>query len=227
MMKICAEYARYGASVDDKDGLLLNQVRQRDTQKGFNDVGWDIWPDNYGRFLEQIDADATSVPLWRVGGPITKTSPIYSRFARGFEHASGKDAMFFKLHEGFSADAQPKVMTVTVVWYDAREGSTWKLDYDAGQASMKTAATITGKGDKQWHHETFVLNDAVLRGGGTNGADFALVNTDDRDDAFSLLEVHRGVLDAPPHLPPTEFKVSDSAPRPSKAEKAPKQRKKE
>ena len=38
-------------------------MRQRDTQKGFNDVGWDIWPDNYGRFLDQIDADATSVPL--------------------------------------------------------------------------------------------------------------------------------------------------------------------
>lgn len=227
MMKICAEYSRYGASVDDKDGLLLNQVRQRDTQKGFNDVGWDIWPDNYGRFLDQIDADATSVPLWRVGGPITKTSPIYSRFARGFEHASGKDAMYFKLHEGFSADYEPKVMTVTVVWYDAREGSTWKLDYDAGQGAMKTAATITGKGDKLWHHETFVLNDAVLRRGGTNGADFALVNTDDQDDTFSLLEVHRGVLEGPPLRPPTEFKVSDSAPRPPKAEKSPKQRKRE
>ncbi len=220
MLKICAAYFKYGAAVDDKNALLLNQVRQRDTQKGFNDVGWDIWPDNYGRFLYQIDADATSIPRWRVGGPITKTSSIYSRFARGFEHASGKDAMYFKLHEGFSQGNEPKVMTMTVVWYDGTEGSTWKLDYDAGKADMKTALTVTGKGDKQWHHETVTVEDAVLRQGGIKGADFALVNTDDKDDIFSLMEVHRGKLEIPVLLPPTDYKVSDKAARPPKADKA-------
>ncbi|MEY3480749.1 MAG: hypothetical protein RIQ71_1524 [Verrucomicrobiota bacterium] len=220
MEKIVAAYSKYGAAVDDKNGLKLGQVRQRDTQTGLNDVGWDIWPDNYGRFLYQIDADATSVPLWRVGGPITKTSSIYSRFARGFEHASGKDAMYFQLHEGFSEGNVPKVMTVTVVWYDATPGSTWKLDYDAGKGTMKTALTVTGKGDKQWHHETVTLNDAVFRRGGTKGSDLALVNADDKDDIFSLIEVHRGKLDAPVLLPPTNYKVPDEAPRPPKADKA-------
>jgi hypothetical protein len=220
MEKIVAAYAKYGAAVDDKSALLLGQVRQRDTQRGFNDVGWDIWPDNYGRFLSQIDADATSIPLWRVGGPITKRSSIYSRFARGFEHASGKDALYFKLHEGFSQGSEPKVMSLTVVWYDGTAGSTWKLDYDAGTAGMKTALAITGKGDQQWHHETITVEDAVLRQGGTKGADFALVNTDDKDDIFSLLEVHRGKLEMPVRLPPTDYVVSDQAPRPPKAEKA-------
>ena len=220
MLKICAAYAKYGAAVDDKNGLLLDQVRQRDTQTGYNDVGWDIWPDNYGRFLYQIDADATSIPLWRVGGPITQTSSIYSRFARGFEHASGKDAMYFKLHEGFSEGNEPKVMTVTVVWYDGTAGSTWKLDYDAGKAEMKTALTITGKGDKQWHHEVVTLDDAVFRHGGTKGSDLALVNADDKDDIFSLIEVHRGKLEAPVLLPPTDYKVSANAPMPPKADKA-------
>jgi len=220
MMKICAAYSKYGAAVDDEDALLLGQVRQRDTQTGLNDVGWDIWPDNYGRFLYQIDADATSIPLWRIGGPITKTSSIYSRFARGFEHASGKDAMYFKLHEGFSQGNEPKVMTITVVWYDGTEGSTWKLDYDAGKAQMKTALTVTGKGDKQWHHETVTVEDAVLRQGGIKGSDFALVNTDDKDDIFSLIEVHRGKLETPVMLPPTNYKVSDKAPMPPKADKA-------
>ena len=224
MMKICAAFSKYGASVDDKNALRLNQVRQRDTQTGFNDVGWDIWPDNYGRFLYQIDADGTSIPLWRVGGPITKSSSIYSRFARGFEHASGKDAMYFKLHEGFSQDNQPKVMTITVVWYDARDGSSWKLDYDAGLATMKTALTVTGKGDKKWHHEMVTVNDAVLRHGGIKGADFALVNTDEKDDIFSLIEVHRGVLETPVLLPPTNYKVTDSVPRPPKADKGKKKK---
>ena len=220
MLKICAAYAKYGAAVDDKKGLLLGQVRQRDTQTGLNDVGWNIWPDNYGRFLYQIDAEATSVPHWRVGGPITKTSSIYSRFGRGFEHASGKDAMYFKLHEGFSQGSDPKVVTITVVWYDATAGSTWKLDYDAGAAGMKTALRVVGKADRKWHHETVTVEDAVLRQGGIKGSDFALVNTDDKDDIFSLLEIHRGKLEAPVLLPPTDYAVSAKAPRPPKAEKA-------
>jgi hypothetical protein len=220
MLKICTAYSKYGAAVDDTNGLLLDQVRQRDTQIGYNDVGWDIWADNYGRFLYQIDADATSVPLWRVGGPITKTSSIYSRFARGFEHATGKDVMYFKLHDGFSEGHEPKVMTVTVVWYDATAGSTWKLDYDAGKTEMKTGLTVTGNGDKQWHHEVVALDDAVFQHGGTKGSDLALVNVDDKDDIFSLIEVHRGKLEAPLLLPPTDYKVSENASMTPKAEKA-------
>jgi hypothetical protein len=85
---------------------------------------------------------------------------------------------------------------------------------------MKTALAITGKGDQHWHHETITVEDAVLRQGGTKGADFALVNTDDKDDIFSLLEVHRGKLEMPVRMPPTDYVVSDQAPRPPKAEKA-------
>jgi hypothetical protein len=218
MLKICDAYAKYGAAVDDRNGLLLDQVRQRDMQTGFNDVGWDIWPDNYGRFLYQIDADATSAPRWRVGGPISKTSSIYSRFARGFEHASGKDAMYFKLHDGFSEGNKPKVMTVTVVWYDATDGSTWKLDYDAGTAEMKTALSVTGKGDQRWHHETVTVEDAVLLQRGIKGSDFALVNTDAKDDTFSLIEVHRGKLEAPELLPLTHSPGADRTPGPPRAD---------
>ncbi|MEI7851063.1 MAG: hypothetical protein WCH86_04460 [Kiritimatiellales bacterium] len=225
MEKIVAAYAKYGAAIDDKNVFQLGNVEQRRQQTGFNDVGWDIWPDNYGRLLDQIDADDTSIPLYRVGGPITKTSSIYSRFARGFEHSSGKDAMYFKLHDGFSQDAKPKVMSITVVWYDGEEGSTWKLDYDAGAPTMKTALSVTGKGDKQWHHEAVTLQDAVFRHGGTKGADLALVNTDDKDDIFSLVEVHRGMPEMPELRPPAKYKVSDSAPKPPKGDKAKKGKK--
>jgi Beta-galactosidase len=217
--KICAAFAKYGARIDDKAALEMGQVVQRDEQKGYNDAGWDIWPDNYSRFLTQIDADATSIPLWRVGGTITKSSSIYARFARGFEHASGKDAMYFQLHDGFSADNKPKVMTINVVWYDAHAGSTWKLEYDAGAKTMKTGLVVTGKGDKEWHHSTVTLSDAVLFHGGTRGSDLALVNTDDKDDIFSIIEVHRGPPAVPELLPPTEFTISDQAPKPPKGSK--------
>ena len=207
MEKIVAVYAKYGAAIDDRKILASGQVQQRGDQAGFNDVGWDIWPDNYSRLLDQIDPDETSVPLWRVGGPITPTSPIYSRFGRGFEHSSGKDAMYFKLRDGFSPDTTPKVMSITVVWYDGQEGSTWKLDYDAGAPTMKTGLTVTGKGDKQWHHEVVTLPDAVFRHGGAKGADLALVNTDGKDDIFSLVEIHRGEPELPALRPPTEVRA--------------------
>ena len=205
--KITAVYAKYGAANEDKNALLMGQVKQRGNQAGFNDAGWQIWPDNYSRLLTQIEPDATSIPLWRIGGPITPTSPIYSRFGRGFEHATGKDAMYFKLHDGFSADTKPKVMSVTVVWYDGVEGSTWNLDYDAGATAMKTALSVTGKGDKKWHHEAITLPDAVFRHGGTKGSDLALVNTDDKDDIFSLVEIHRGETEVPALRPPTEVRA--------------------
>lgn len=206
MEKIVAAYAKYGAAIDDRKALTYGQVQQRGDQAGFNDVGWDIWPENYSRLLEQIDADETSVPRWRIGGPFTPTSPIYARFARGFEHSSGKDAMYFKLREGFSADATPKVMSITVVWYDAHAGSTWKLDYDAGTPTMKTALAVTGKGDQLWHHEAVTVRDAIFRRGGTKGADLALVNTDSTDDVFSLIEVHRGEPEVPALRPPTDVR---------------------
>lgn len=211
MEKIVAEYAKYGAAIEDKEALTLGQVGQRGNQKGYNDVGREIWPDNYSRFLYQIDADATSIPLWRIGGPITPTSSIYSRFARGFEHASEKDAMYFKLENGFSKGNEPKVMTITVVWYDKDAGSSWNLDYDAGAGSMKRAVTVTGKGDNQWHHEEITLKDAVFQHGGDKGSDLALVNADGQDDIFSLIEVHRGVPVVPALRPPTEVKPPPSS----------------
>lgn len=83
-------------------------------------------------------------------------------------------------------------MSLHVVWYDGQRGSTWELAYDAGRADMKTAATFTGTGDGRWHHAAITLQDAVFRHGGTRGSDLALLNTDDRNDVFSLIEVHRG-----------------------------------
>jgi hypothetical protein len=56
---------------------------------------------------------------------------------------------------------------------------------------MKTARTFTGQGGSQWRTETTQLTDAVLDHGGDRGCDFALVNTDDKDEQFSLIEFHR------------------------------------
>jgi hypothetical protein len=72
---------------------------------------------------------------------------------------------------------------------------------------MKTALTVTGKGDKKWHHEVVTLRDAVFKYGGKKGSDLAIVNADDKDDVFSLIEVHRGEQELPALRPPTEVKA--------------------
>ena len=46
------------------------------------------------------------------------------------------------------------------------------------------------------------------------------MNTDDKDDIFSLIEVHRGKLETPVLLPPTDYKVSIEPPKPPKADKS-------
>jgi len=82
-------------------------------------------------------------------------------------------------------------VTVRIIWYDEHAGSTWKLVYDAGEPEMKTARMFTARGLHQWRTETVHLTDAVLDHGGDRGSDFALINTDDIDDVFSLVELHR------------------------------------
>jgi hypothetical protein len=41
------------------------------------------------------------------------------------------------------------------------------------------------------------IKDAVFKNGGTKGSDFELLNADDKDDVFSLVEVHRGEQEFP------------------------------
>jgi len=177
--------------MDDPASAALGQVAQRDAQTGYNDAGWDIWPTNYSRFISQIDPDNESVGLFRIGGTITGTSPIYSRFARSFEHASGRDAMYFKLDDAFYS-APAGHAKLIVVYYDSIAGSTWDLRYDAGAGNFKTAKSYTGTGSRTWIRDTTEISDAVMLHNGPGGADFGLVNTDALDDVFHGIEFERG-----------------------------------
>jgi hypothetical protein len=81
------------------------------------------------------------------GAALTQSSSLYDRFARGFEHAAGKDVLYLTMHDAFSADHQPKTMSIHVLWYDSQAGSTWKLVSDAGRATIQPAPSVTGTRD--------------------------------------------------------------------------------
>jgi hypothetical protein len=187
--KICEAYASRGAKMDDLKSACVGQVNQRERQTGYNDVGWDIAEGNYERFITQIKADETSIGLFRVRGTIDKNSSKYDRFARSFENATGKNAMYFKFDEEMFSNSKPESLTFTITWLDKNAGSTWSLDYNNGGKVSKSALKIKGKGDNQWKKEIITITDAVVDRSGKLGSDFSLVNTDKVDDIFNGIEV--------------------------------------
>jgi hypothetical protein len=186
VLKICADFADHGAVVEDLASTLVGSLKSRQ-RTGYNDVAWDRIDDDYSRFLYPINQQETSVGWWHVG---PKDQP-YGRFARGFDHDAGKDAMYFRFHDSFFAkDAPTGELTLRIVWLDTQTGS-WGLAYDAGPAGFKTAGVFTGRGNGRWREETVTLADAVMKHGGPLGADLALINLDGKDHIFHLIEVKR------------------------------------
>ena len=190
---ICAAYAARGARMDSPEAVLNGQGNQRKTQRGLNDAGWEVLPGNYERFLHQIDPDETSIGWWRVGGEVTPATPVYSRFARGFDHASGKDAIYFDIKDSFFSGKPLNgdyPVTVRIVYYDQGAGQ-WALQYDAVADPKQTAFSVTKTNSGTWKEKTITLADASFGNRGPRGADLMLVNTDAEDDIFHLIELTR------------------------------------
>ena len=187
-INICKVYASKGARLDDSNALITGQVNQRERQTGYNDVGWDIAEGNYERFLTQINADQTSVGLYRVRGTIDKNSSKYDRFARSFENASGKNTMYFKFDDELFVNGKPKNLKFTITWLDKNVASTWALRYNNGK-QIKTAIEVKGNGDSKWKSVTVDVADMQLNHTGELKSDFILVNTDKVDDIFNGIEV--------------------------------------
>ena len=187
-INICKAYASKGASLDDLSAITIGQVNQREEQTGYNDVGWEIAEGNYERFLTQINADETSVGLYRVRGTIDKNASKYDRFSRSFENVSGKNTMYFKFDDELFVNGKPKNLKFTITWLDKNAGSTWALRYSNGK-QIKTAIEVKGKGDSKWKSVTVDVADMQLNHTGELKSDFLLVNTDNVDDIFNGIEV--------------------------------------
>ena len=179
--------------MDEPDAVLSGQIYQRSHQTGFNDAGWNIFRGNYERFLHQVNANQTSVGWWRVGGDITESTPVYARFARGFDNASGKNTMYFDINDKFFSNAPLNgayQVTITVIYYDQGTGK-WALRYDAVGNSQKMAYTITKSNSGTWKEKSVTLNDAYFRNRCPNSSDLMLASVDNNDDIFHLIELTR------------------------------------
>jgi hypothetical protein len=187
---ICAAHKKFGCRLDDESALLKGQVYQRSKQTGYNDVGCGIWPTNYQRFLEQIDADVTSQGLFRIGGAIDQTSSKYARFARGLRHSSNKTALRFKMHDNFFSLFRVAELKFTVTWYDVHKGS-WQLQYNDWDGAVKMAIDQSMSGDGEWKQTSVKVTDAAMNHRHTRGCDFELVSRSSTDAVFHMIEVDR------------------------------------
>jgi hypothetical protein len=187
--KICEDFAGRGARMDDPESATAGQVAQRDKQAGWNDAGWQIVSGNYERFLTQLSPESTSVGLWRVNGPLTAASHPYDRFARRFDHASGRDTMAFDVHDRLLPSAGLPVR-ISVEYLDRGTGR-FALQYDAVSDAAKTAFVVTKANSNAWKTESVVVTDWALANRGPGGADLALVNVDADDDVFHGLEIRK------------------------------------
>jgi len=174
-VKIAKAYAKYGAMEGNPQGATISGIRSR-SFGGINDVGWQIYTGNYEIFLRQLNTNETSVGYWRVG---PKNQP-YGRYARGFEHASGKDEMTFELDKAFFSINKDRNVQVRVVYFDKGAGK-WALQYDDGKKAMEVQKKDTGK----WQEVLIPLQDNSFSGRLT------LKNVDEEDDIFEIVEVRR------------------------------------
>jgi hypothetical protein len=179
-------YYNRGARIDDPIAVVKGQVFQRDSQTGYNDVGWEICEGNIERFMTQIDPDATSIGLFRVRGPLTSTSSKYDRFARSFENSTFKNTMYFQLDP--ELQVSNKTLKFTIIWLDKTAGSTWAFEYR--KSTGLQTKLFTGTGTNEWRTEVFNISGAIMDQGGANGSDFMLVNKDSIDDIFHGIEMN-------------------------------------
>jgi hypothetical protein len=183
-LNIIDKFATFGAKQGDPD-MAMQTIMENRSAVAMNDVGWEIWPGNYERYLTQLNPGKTSRGWWRVGG---KEQP-YGRFARSFDTAAGMDAMYFDLNDEFAGSLQGTV-TIRVVYFDEGTGE-WTLEYDAVERTVQTAMTVQKTNSGQWMDNVVTIKNAGFRNRGPLNADIILRNTGKEDTKFHMVEVQR------------------------------------
>jgi hypothetical protein len=178
---IADAYSSYGARLDDPGKVFQHGMINR-KRSGPNDVGWKILPGNYCRFLEQVDPGKGDVGLWNVD------DSIYGRFARSFEHKTGKECLRFKLNEYFFGGRKGnQLVTVTITYLDRGDGE-WTLNY-MGKRGKACAVQVKNRNSREWKTVSAELTD--LQVGEVGATDFELQYKSGDDTVFHMIEVER------------------------------------
>jgi hypothetical protein len=159
--------------------------KKREANMVINDIGVNLIPDNYYRFLIQYSPNTTSRGYWRVG---PGTQP-YGRFARGFDAKNGMTEMSFALDKNFfKGSASPQQVAIRVIYLDKGTGS-WDLNYFDGSAK-KEAYKITCTNSGNWITKTVII-DAVFTAKLEHSCDVSIKYLSGDNTIFNSIEVLR------------------------------------
>ena len=185
IIKIEEEFKKYGAKVGDLPAATaLSGSNYLYEAKAMNDVGFELIARNYSRFITQIYANETSVGLWRVG----PTDQPYGRYARGFENSSGRNRMYFDLDDNFLSLKAKESITFKIIYLDKGTGK-FSIRYDSLIDHDKIAATISKTNSGRWVSKSINITNGAFANKGARNSDFSLVNEDNEDDVFHMIEI--------------------------------------
>lgn len=158
-----------------------------DLQDKYNvDIGINLVPGNYSRFLTQYKPNETSKGYWRVG----PADQPYGRYARGFDHAAGMNEMWFALDPSFfTANAVPHGLKISIAYLDKGKGE-WCFNYANAKGRLESFR-VQCKGSNRWVVKEVELKDAFTDGRLPNQADFSLQYLAGDDTLFSVIEIGR------------------------------------
>ena len=185
--KIENEFKKHGAQVGDLHAATsLSGSNYLYEAKAMNDVGFELIARNYSRFISQIDANETSIGLWRVG----PTNQPYGRYARAFDNSTGRNRMYFDLDDNFLSLKTKETINLKIIYLDKGYGK-FSVRYDSTSSSDKTAVTITKANSGNWVTKSIAIADGVFANKGPRNSDFSLVNEDIENDIFHMIEITR------------------------------------
>ncbi len=186
-------YSSYGAKLEDTAAAISYDLGSL-AANGTNDVGWHLLPGNYERYLHQINANATSAGYWNVDD--ADSTDMYGRYARGFDVANKKNALYFDVDDNFLRNAPLKgayPVTIEITYFDSGYGS-WALFYDAVGNSHKASGRVVCTNTNTWKKYQVILPDANFGNTSLKNSDFYIQNTGRQNVIFSVVELSRAQL---------------------------------
>ncbi|HZP55712.1 MAG TPA: hypothetical protein VFB03_03010 [Candidatus Saccharimonadales bacterium] len=163
---------------------------------GLEDVTNNTYKGNYSMWLSMKDPDGTSQGLWRVGCSgvsLGSCKEPYGRYARRFDHTSGKNNFYLDIDNRFFGDQGTHSADIKVTYYDLGSGS-FSVKYDDVEHKGKFAGDpVKLQNSKTWKEADFTVNDGAFNNGLEKGSDIILQNEDPSQDViFHMVEVQRG-----------------------------------
>ena len=96
--------------------------------------------------------------------------------------------MYFDLDDNFLSNKANESITLKIIYLDKGIGK-FSVRYDSLKDHDKTAVTITKANSGRWVSKSITITDGVFTNKGPRNSDFSLVNEDNEDDVFHMIEI--------------------------------------